>query len=222
MSLGSTATTPLRWAARRAFRQERPTASDDVSASRSSRYPNSRYVVVPWKWPSLQPLRPCRVSACRPSPVMPRLPLDAMCHERSSRTVGVDLRVLRLGGHELRQRRLLLPTPQTERSASRAQREPRCLDLGCGSGWPVARHLADSGFHVTGVNTSPTMISLCRNRLPDMDGSLPTCERCRLVVVSRASPDRHRPDCCGLVANSRAGPSSHRRRPRLCSSSRKY
>lgn len=41
------------------------------------------------------------------------------------------------------------------------------LDLGCGSGWPVARNLAENGFHVTGVDTSRTMISLCRSRLPD-------------------------------------------------------
>ena len=40
------------------------------------------------------------------------------------------------------------------------------LDLGCGSGWPVAKHMAGEGLHVTGVDASPTMISLCRRRLP--------------------------------------------------------
>ncbi len=40
------------------------------------------------------------------------------------------------------------------------------LDLGCGSGWPVARNMADRGFRVTGVDTSPAMIALCRERLP--------------------------------------------------------
>jgi 2-polyprenyl-3-methyl-5-hydroxy-6-metoxy-1,4-benzoquinol methylase len=43
------------------------------------------------------------------------------------------------------------------------------LDLGCGSGEPVARHMADQGFHITGVDSSPTMISLCRRRLPAHD-----------------------------------------------------
>jgi SAM-dependent methyltransferase len=43
----------------------------------------------------------------------------------------------------------------------------KVLDLGCGSGRPVAQHLADRGLHVTGVDSSPTMISLCRSRLPD-------------------------------------------------------
>src|ERR1700692_656743 len=41
------------------------------------------------------------------------------------------------------------------------------LDLGCGSGRPVAQHMHERGLHVTGVDSSPTMISLCRSRLPD-------------------------------------------------------
>ncbi len=42
----------------------------------------------------------------------------------------------------------------------------RVLDLGCGSGMPVGRYLAESGLLVTGVDASPTLISLCRERLP--------------------------------------------------------
>ena len=41
------------------------------------------------------------------------------------------------------------------------------LDLGCGSGSPVARHMAAQGLKITGVDSSPTLISLCRSRLPD-------------------------------------------------------
>jgi trans-aconitate methyltransferase len=41
------------------------------------------------------------------------------------------------------------------------------LDLGCGSGSPVAQHMAERGLEVTGVDSSPTLISLCRERLPD-------------------------------------------------------
>ncbi len=40
------------------------------------------------------------------------------------------------------------------------------LDLGCGSGFPVAKYMAEHGLHVTGVDTSPTLIALCRQRLP--------------------------------------------------------
>jgi SAM-dependent methyltransferase len=43
----------------------------------------------------------------------------------------------------------------------------RVLDLGCGSARPVAQHMAERGLRVTGVDSSPTMISLCRSRLPD-------------------------------------------------------
>jgi ubiquinone/menaquinone biosynthesis C-methylase UbiE len=41
------------------------------------------------------------------------------------------------------------------------------LDLGCGSGSPVARHMVAQGLKITGVDSSPTFISLCRSRLPD-------------------------------------------------------
>jgi SAM-dependent methyltransferase len=40
------------------------------------------------------------------------------------------------------------------------------LDLGCGSGSPVARYMTEHGLQVTGVDSSPTLISLCRQRLP--------------------------------------------------------
>ena len=41
------------------------------------------------------------------------------------------------------------------------------LDLGCGSGYPVARYMAERGLRVIGVDSSPSLISLCRERLPD-------------------------------------------------------
>ncbi len=40
------------------------------------------------------------------------------------------------------------------------------LDLGCGMGEPIARHLVDRGASVTGVDSSPTMIGMCRERMP--------------------------------------------------------
>lgn len=41
------------------------------------------------------------------------------------------------------------------------------LDLGCGFGKPIAAYLIAQGFDVVGVDSSPTMISLCRNDFPD-------------------------------------------------------
>jgi SAM-dependent methyltransferase len=43
------------------------------------------------------------------------------------------------------------------------------LDPGCGGGVPVARHMGAHDFRVTGVDSSPTLISLCRTRMPDQE-----------------------------------------------------
>jgi len=40
------------------------------------------------------------------------------------------------------------------------------LDLGCGSGEPIARYLIGRGLTITGVDTSPTLISMCQARFP--------------------------------------------------------
>ncbi len=41
------------------------------------------------------------------------------------------------------------------------------LDLGCGSGEPMAADLIARGCRVTGVDASETLIGLCRQRFPD-------------------------------------------------------
>jgi cyclopropane fatty-acyl-phospholipid synthase-like methyltransferase len=41
------------------------------------------------------------------------------------------------------------------------------LDLGCGTGEPMARYLVGSGFNVTGVDAAPAMIAICRQRFPE-------------------------------------------------------
>lgn len=43
------------------------------------------------------------------------------------------------------------------------------LDLGCGPGRPVAQHMVERGLRVTGVDSSPAMISFCRERLSDQE-----------------------------------------------------
>jgi SAM-dependent methyltransferase len=40
------------------------------------------------------------------------------------------------------------------------------LDLGCGSGQPIARHLIEHGFDVVGVDSSPTLLEKFRSRFP--------------------------------------------------------
>jgi len=43
------------------------------------------------------------------------------------------------------------------------------LDLGCGSGEPIGRHLIACGHRLTGVDSAPSLIGLCRRRFPDHD-----------------------------------------------------
>lgn len=43
------------------------------------------------------------------------------------------------------------------------------LDLGCGSGRPVAAWLIGRGFRVTGVDASPRLIARCREAFPEQD-----------------------------------------------------
>lgn len=38
------------------------------------------------------------------------------------------------------------------------------LDIGCGSGQPLARYFIENGYDVTGVDSSPAMIEACRAR----------------------------------------------------------
>lgn len=47
--------------------------------------------------------------------------------------------------------------------------EATILDLGCGSGEPIASYFIDSGHRVTGVDSSRTLIELCATRFPDQD-----------------------------------------------------
>jgi SAM-dependent methyltransferase len=40
------------------------------------------------------------------------------------------------------------------------------LDIGCGSGEPIAKYLIDQGFAVDGVDASPTLIAISSGRFP--------------------------------------------------------
>lgn len=43
----------------------------------------------------------------------------------------------------------------------------RVLDLGCGAGAPIAAHLIQRGYAITGVDTSPTLVRHCRSHFPE-------------------------------------------------------
>jgi SAM-dependent methyltransferase len=54
-----------------------------------------------------------------------------------------------------------------DRFANMLQPKATVLDMGCGSGEPIARHLVSRGHRVNGVDSSPEMIALFRDNLPD-------------------------------------------------------
>jgi trans-aconitate methyltransferase len=62
-----------------------------------------------------------------------------------------------------------LDKPCIERFLGLLPQGATILDLGCGGGSPVALHMVARGFRVTGVDSSPTLISLCRARMPDQE-----------------------------------------------------
>jgi SAM-dependent methyltransferase len=43
------------------------------------------------------------------------------------------------------------------------------LDIGCGSGEPISSYLIDRGCELTGVDSAPEMIDICKARLPGQE-----------------------------------------------------
>jgi SAM-dependent methyltransferase len=43
------------------------------------------------------------------------------------------------------------------------------LDVGCGMGEPMARYCVEAGFRVVGIDSSPSLIAMCRARFPDAE-----------------------------------------------------
>ncbi len=54
-----------------------------------------------------------------------------------------------------------------DRFLARLPEGAQILDLGCGHGEPIAKYLIDRGCRVTGIDASPPLIKLCRERFPD-------------------------------------------------------
>lgn len=51
---------------------------------------------------------------------------------------------------------------------ARLRGERHVLDLGCGTGEPIARYLIERGCKVTGVDAAAAMVAICAERFPDM------------------------------------------------------
>jgi trans-aconitate methyltransferase len=61
----------------------------------------------------------------------------------------------------------LMERPWLDRFVAAVPSPFRVLDLGCGAGSPIGRYLVEQGCTLTGLDSSPTLISHCRKHLPD-------------------------------------------------------
>jgi len=62
--------------------------------------------------------------------------------------------------------RKLMEARWLDRFLSLLPTAPSVLDIGCGMGEPIARHLIERGCAVTGIDSSEPLIVLCRQRFP--------------------------------------------------------
>jgi len=65
-----------------------------------------------------------------------------------------------------RSRNLAVEKRWLDRFISLAPSRGTVLDIGCGHGEPIAMYLMSQGFKVAGVDSSPSLIALCRKRFP--------------------------------------------------------
>jgi SAM-dependent methyltransferase len=65
--------------------------------------------------------------------------------------------------------RALFETAWLERFAALLPQDAAVLDLGCGHGEPIAAWLIARGCNVTGVDTAPSLLALCRRRFTGHD-----------------------------------------------------
>lgn len=61
---------------------------------------------------------------------------------------------------------VLMEKPWLERFIALLPTGGTILDIGCGSGRPIAEYLISRGYHVTGIDATPTMIELARANFP--------------------------------------------------------
>lgn len=76
--------------------------------------------------------------------------------------------------------KLLMEGPWLARFRSLLAPGATILDIGCGTGQPIARHLGEQGHPVTGVDSAPAMIALCRTRFPKGDWQVADMRRLAL------------------------------------------
>ena len=63
----------------------------------------------------------------------------------------------------------LFETPWLDRFLALVPPGGGILDLGCGSGEPIGRYFIEKGYEVVGVDSSPTLIEICKGHFPDRE-----------------------------------------------------
>ena len=111
--------------------------------------------------------------------------------------------------------RELFEAPWLDRFLGLLAREGTILDIGCGMGEPIASYFISSGYRVTGVDASPSLIALCRARFPEQEWI--ACDMRELALGRRfdgmiawhsffhLSPDQQRPMFARFAAHAHPG-----------------
>ncbi len=85
-----------------------------------------------------------------------------MAHERI-----IDLYRRTASAFDRARSRTLFEAPWLDRFLALLPKNPRVLDIGCGSGEPIAAYLIAQGARVTGIDAAEPMVALCKRRFPD-------------------------------------------------------
>lgn len=78
----------------------------------------------------------------------------------------VSLYTRHAAAYDQQRGRKLVEAQWIDRFLSLLPATPSVLDIGCGMGEPIARHLIECGCAVTGIDSSAPLIALCRERFP--------------------------------------------------------
>ena len=73
------------------------------------------------------------------------------------------------GWFDQNRRKTLEEKAYLELLLSNTKMNPSILDIGCGSGEPIAKFLIEKGCQVTGIDNAAKMIAICRERFPTME-----------------------------------------------------
>jgi 2-polyprenyl-3-methyl-5-hydroxy-6-metoxy-1,4-benzoquinol methylase len=87
-----------------------------------------------------------------------------MAHVSARRVI--DLYERRASEWDLDRTKALSEKAWLDRFAALLRPGASVLDMGCGSGEPIASYLVQQGFAVTGVDAARNMIEMCRSRFP--------------------------------------------------------